>query len=96
MNDADGLGSLNYQWLRSGVAIAGATNQHYTLTSADLGHGMSVRVHYTDGGGKTEYVYSPATGSVVGDTTPTRQKIFIHSDLLGSPTVQTNDQGEVL
>ena len=35
-SDADGLGSISYQWFRDGVAISGATNQTYALTGMTL------------------------------------------------------------
>jgi hypothetical protein len=43
--------TLTYQWLRSGVAITGATGSTYLLTQADAGRQMSVRVT----GKKTAY-----------------------------------------
>lgn len=36
--------SLQYQWLRNGVAIGGATKSTYKITSADKGKKISVRV----------------------------------------------------
>jgi len=36
--------SLSYQWIRNGVAIAGATKSTYTLTSADAGKQVQVKV----------------------------------------------------
>ncbi len=36
--------SLAYQWYRGGAAISGATQQNYSLTPADAGSGVSVRV----------------------------------------------------
>lgn len=48
--------TLKYQWLRSGLAIAGATASTYTETAADLGRTLSVRV----------------TGSKMGYTTAVR------------------------
>lgn len=36
--------TLAYQWLRSGSSIPGATTSGYTLTAADLGRQMTVRV----------------------------------------------------
>jgi serine protease len=36
--------TLKYQWLRSGAPIAGATAANYTLTAADLGKIIKVRV----------------------------------------------------
>jgi hypothetical protein len=35
--DADGLGSITYQWQRGGVDINGATANTYTLVQADVG-----------------------------------------------------------
>ncbi|MGN0171415.1 MAG: CotH kinase family protein [Acutalibacteraceae bacterium] len=34
----------SYQWLRDGNAISGATDQTYTLTAADVGRDISVRI----------------------------------------------------
>ncbi len=62
--DADGLGTLSYQWLRAGSAISGATGTTYTLGDADVGSAVSVRVRYTDGQGHAEEVISAATGAV--------------------------------
>ena len=56
--DADGLGPLNYQWLRAGNPINGATGTTYTMTQSDVGNAISVRVNYTDGGGTAESVES--------------------------------------
>jgi VCBS repeat-containing protein len=63
--DADGLGTVSYQWLRAGSAISGATASSYTLTQADVGAAISVRASQTDGGGTTETATSPATNSIV-------------------------------
>ncbi len=62
--DADGLGTLNYQWLRAGSAISGATGTTYTLGDADVGSAISVRVRYTDGQGYAEEVISTPTAAV--------------------------------
>ncbi|MDH5513090.1 MAG: hypothetical protein OEY27_07760, partial [Gammaproteobacteria bacterium] len=62
--DADGLGAFSYQWLRGGVAIAGATASTYTLGDADVGAQISVRVAYTDGQGTLETVTSAQTAAV--------------------------------
>ena len=70
IQDADGLGTLNYQWLRDGVAISGATNSSYALVGADIGARISVEVHYTDGGGTAESITSVQTVSVVGPVEP--------------------------
>ena len=65
--DPDGSGSsLSYQWLRGQNsndlnAIHGATESSYTLTTADIGMHLAVRVSYTDGEGFDE---STTTASV--------------------------------
>jgi len=63
--DADGLGTLNYAWLRDFVLIASATSDTYTLTEADLGAVILSMVTYTDGNGTTEFVVSDPTGLVM-------------------------------
>ena len=55
--DADGLGSLSYQWQLNGASVAGATQSTYTATSPGQ---VSVIVTYVDGHGTTESVPSPA------------------------------------
>lgn len=67
LEDADGLGTLSYQWYRSGEAIEGAAEASYLLTPADAGHDIAVVVSYTDGAGKDETVTS-GTARVEGYT----------------------------
>ena len=70
--DVDGLpASLDYQWLRldpdatsNPVSISGATASTYTLTSADVGKRLRVRVSFIDGDGHSEELTSGATGVV--------------------------------
>lgn len=66
--DADGLGTLVYQWLANGVAINGATGNAYTLTSAEVGKTITVQASYLDGGSTQESVTSTATTAVLGIT----------------------------
>ncbi|MFV0513768.1 MAG: beta strand repeat-containing protein [Jhaorihella sp.] len=63
--DADGLGSFVYHWLRDGVDIADAAGSTYTLTQADVGARVSLRVSYTDGRGNDESVTDGTTDPVV-------------------------------
>jgi len=54
ISDDDGLGVFNYQWLRDGVAITGATNIDYTLGDPDVGSSIVVQVSYVDSQGTAE------------------------------------------
>jgi len=62
--DADGLGTITYQWLQDNYVIAGATGSTYTLTASDVGKTISVQASYTDGAGNSESVTSAATSAV--------------------------------
>ncbi|MEX5580215.1 hypothetical protein [Pseudophaeobacter sp. A-200-2] len=68
--DADGLGTVSYQWLRDGSVISGATGDSYTLSQEDVGAEISARASYTDGHGTVETVTSDPTATVsnVNDT----------------------------
>jgi Ca2+-binding RTX toxin-like protein len=71
--DADGLGTLSYQWLRAGKVINGAIQKNYILTDSDIGKKISVKVSYTDGFGTSESVTSQQTSVIQKhiSTTPT-------------------------
>ncbi|WP_405473250.1 carboxypeptidase regulatory-like domain-containing protein [Paenarthrobacter ilicis] len=60
--------ALTYQWYRTGVAITGATAATYTLTSADLGKTMTVKVTGTKSGFTTAAKTSAATAAVAVGT----------------------------
>jgi Ca2+-binding RTX toxin-like protein len=68
VSDVDGIDESTEagQWMRSGVAIAGATNDTYVLTSADVGHEISAVFTYTDNSGTDESVTSASTAPIVG------------------------------
>ncbi len=71
--DANGLGTLSYQWQAStnnGVTwtnIAGATNASFTPGQAQVGSILRVSASFTDGIGTVETLTSSVTG-VVGDS----------------------------
>jgi len=58
--DADGLGSLGYQWLRDGAVIEGAMARTHSITAQDAGKDLAVRITYTDGQGTAEVLSSSA------------------------------------
>jgi beta-xylosidase len=61
--DKDGL-TFAYQWLRDGAPVAGATGQTFKLTSAEVGHRMSVRVTAARPGAFPGSAVSKATAGV--------------------------------
>jgi len=61
IKDPDGLGSFSYQWISDGTSINGATNSTYTLTQADVGKRISLKVSWSDGHGTIESLTSRAT-----------------------------------
>lgn len=62
--DADGLGTISYQWKADGAVIAGATASTFTLGQAQVGKALTVVASYTDGAGTVESVNSAATAAV--------------------------------
>ena len=70
ISDSDGLTNASYAWQwiandgTSDTDIAGATGSTYTLTSAEAGKTIKVRVTFTDDGGTEETLESAATVAV--------------------------------
>ncbi|TSA10634.1 MAG: hypothetical protein D4R79_11165, partial [Comamonadaceae bacterium] len=62
--DADGLGTISYQWSAGGTAISGATGSTLVLAEAQVGKAITVAASYTDHLGHAESVPSGATASV--------------------------------
>ena len=82
LSDADGLGTLTYQWIRGttvegavDVSIPGATNASYTLTQSDVKKDISVKVSYTDNEGTAENI----TSSTVYAASNTQTGVFTDS-----------------
>ncbi len=68
--DADGLGTLHYQWKRNGTTNVGSDQSTYAPGDDDVGQTISVVVSYTDGHGTGEAVTSGSVGPIgnVNDT----------------------------
>jgi len=66
--DADGLGTISYQWQANNVNVG--TGNSYTLTDTDIGKTVTVIASYIDGLGKAESVTSADTGAITAPTTP--------------------------
>ncbi|WP_371158137.1 hypothetical protein [Jannaschia sp. 2305UL9-9] len=94
VRDADGLGSFSYQWMRDGIAIAGATDDSYLLLQEDARHMITVEVSYTDDEGTDETVLSGRTGPILNvNDAPTGIVRFTGSAVEGS--VLTGDASSV-
>ena len=80
--------TYEYEWLRSGVPVAGATSASYTLTSADLGARLAVRVVATKQGHATGEATSAQSAVVTAPpTTGTAPKALVKPFVLGLPKV---------
>ncbi|AFU99263.1 chondroitinase-B domain-containing protein [Simiduia agarivorans] len=69
VSDANGVGSVSYQWLVDGVAASGETAASYNITAAVLGSTLSVTASYTDNAGFSEQLTSASTAAVTTDAT---------------------------
>jgi uncharacterized repeat protein (TIGR02059 family) len=69
--DADGLGTISYQWNAAATAISGATGITYALTAAEADKTITVTASYTDLLGTPESVTSAPTAIVYSNHAPT-------------------------
>ncbi len=92
--DADGLGTLNYQWLSNGNPISGATKNNYVVSTDDAGQSISVKVNYTDGKGNLENVSSSPL--IIDDLpqTPPNYILWADSDYYTNRYIVVNKDGE--
>ena len=70
LTDADGMGSVSYQWQAYGVDISGATGVTLILAEGQVGATISVVASYTDANGTAESVSSTATAAVANVNDP--------------------------
>lgn len=62
------ISNVMYQWIRDIDDIPGATSQTYALTSADVGHLIRVRMHFTDADNNFITVTSKPVGPIQGQS----------------------------
>jgi hypothetical protein len=94
--DADGLGTISYQWKSNGTNIVGATSSTLVLAGGDIGASISVVASYTDLHGTAETVSSTAV--TVADDTPPPPPTTTTTVIDGAPvetTKTTNPDGTV-
>ena len=80
--DADGLdnAAFRYQWLADDANIYVSTSSTYTLTAAEEGKAVKVRVSFTDDEGFDESLTSEATSTVVSALPPSAPTNLVASD----------------
>ena len=64
LNDADGMGSVSYQWYADAAQISGATGTSFKLGQTEVGKAITLKASYTDGFKQVETVWSPSTEAV--------------------------------
>ncbi|MBU2944341.1 hypothetical protein KO510_16930 [Shimia thalassica] len=106
--DADGIdpATVQYQWLRGGIEIAGANGQSFAPVAGDVGDTLSVRLTYTDLYGTDEEVSSAgvevlaSSVSLTGDGAANRLVGGIGDDrlsgLAGNDTLIGNSGNDTL
>lgn len=67
LSDADGIATYQYQWLRDGVAIDGATQSQYLLSDDDVGTNISLSVSFTDYGNTIEGSFISTQTAVIAN-----------------------------
>ncbi|MBK6594645.1 MAG: hypothetical protein IPG23_19160 [Burkholderiales bacterium] len=68
LSDADGMGTVSYQWFADGVAILGASSNKLTLAEAQIGKSITTIASYTDGSGIKENIPSfVSTGAIASN-----------------------------
>uniref|UniRef100_Q3AR79 DUF4347 domain-containing protein n=1 Tax=Chlorobium chlorochromatii (strain CaD3) TaxID=340177 RepID=Q3AR79_CHLCH len=89
--DADGLGTIAYQWNADGTAITGAIGNSLVLGETHVGKKITVTATYTDGHGTTESVVSAQTTSVANvNDTPTGTVTITGSATQGQTLTASN------
>ena len=76
---------LEYQWLRDGVIISGATKKSYTLTGKDVGHAITISVT----GSKSGYKSRTASSEPTDDVKPAKDDEPSSNEIQGSTPVVT-------
>ncbi|MBF0145148.1 MAG: FG-GAP repeat protein, partial [Magnetococcales bacterium] len=84
LEDPDGMGTVDYQWLADGVALANATGTTLLLTEAMVGRTITVTARYTDGHGFAEVVDGAPFGIVANlNDAPTGAVILLGDTVAG-------------
>ena len=88
--DADGLGSISYQWEANNVAIGGATSSTYRLTQSEVGKAIKVTASYTDNLGTAESATSVNTSSIANAQFAPTEGVTISGTAAQNQTLTAN------
>jgi hypothetical protein len=91
INDPDGLGAFQYQWLADGQAIDDANASTLVLTPGLVGRSISVQLAYLDGGDTEESVTSAATAEI----TPRNTAVVGNVQMAGSAAQYQTLQAQI-
>ena len=95
LSDADGLGSISYQWQRNGVDIGDATGATYALTQGDVGASITVVASYIDGQGTAESVTSVSSDAIADLIIGGKGNDTLHGND-GNDNIQGNDGNDTM
>lgn len=95
ITDANGMGSISYQWQRStdGVAwinVIGATQDNFGLGQIDVGNQVRVVIAFTDQDGTQESVTSAATPVVVNVNDAPNGSVLINGSFIQNQLLTAN------
>ena len=82
LTDADGKGTVSFQWQADNQNIAGADQITYQLTQADINKSVIVTVSYTDGQGTLESVTSSNKTTQILDQALSQLRTDINNNLV--------------
>ena len=85
-----------YRWLRGDAEIAGATGETYTLTSAEQGKAIKVKVSFTDDEGNPETLTSDPTRAVAPDPGPLTVFTLVDASTDPDTLLETLEDGGTL
>ncbi|MEN0130543.1 MAG: GH92 family glycosyl hydrolase [Brevundimonas sp.] len=82
--------TVTYRWLRNGSPIAGATSARYTLTAADNGKVISLRVTASKAGYTTVVTTSKATSKVAAGSITVAKRAAVHGSTKVGSTLKVS------
>lgn len=89
--DADGMGTVSYQWQANGADIGGASGSTLVLGQSLVGKVITLKASYTDGAGKSETVTSSATTSVANVNDSPTGNVSVNGSLVQGSTLTASN-----